>query len=246
MAKKSHAVDKIHCNTCIAKTKHNIVNTQTRHGSEPYDEHYDIDWTNVYDLLECRGCEEITLRRRFYFSEWNPGDVQVTYYPPRIARRLPPWKDKLEDDVSEMLVEVYAALQADSRSLAMMGARALIDMVMLQHVGDVGSFEKKLAALEGEGFLSKQNKAVLSVALDVGSAAAHRGHRPTSGDVQHVMDIVENLLHTTVLPKIAEELKKSTPQRVKKSKSDETKGKIYTAAPSPAPQSNTAARIIGP
>ena len=141
MTGKTRPTERLHCNTCGAKTKHEIVAEQTRHGSEPYDEDYDVTWTTIYDVLECRGCEEMTLRRRFYFSEWDSGDVDVTYYPPRIARRLPPWKDKLPAEILEILKEVYAALQADSRSLATMGTRALIDMVILQQVGDVGNFE---------------------------------------------------------------------------------------------------------
>ena len=109
--------------------------------------------------------------------------------------------------------EVYAALHADSRSLAMMGARALVDMVILEKVGDVGSFPQKLTALEGGGYLSRSNRETLEAALDVGNAAAHRGHRPKPEHVQSVMDIVENLIQSTLLHSISAEIKGATPKR---------------------------------
>lgn len=216
MAEPKDKGEKIHCNKCGHETKHAIVATREQHGSEPYDEEYDISWTTIYEMLECRGCEEITVRRRFYFSEWNPGDVDIIYYPPRIARRLPSWKGDLPDEQVSLLKEVYTALQADSQRLAMMGARALIDMVILREVGDVGSFPQKLAALQTAGFLSDKNRKVLDAAVDMGSAASHRGHRPELKHVQNVMDIVENLLQATVLQNVVDELKEATPRRKKR------------------------------
>lgn len=207
--------ERIHCNRCGHETKHLLVASRRHDGSEPYGAEYEISWTTIYDVFECCGCEEVTLRRRHYFSEWNPGDVEEVFYPPRIARKLPSWKNKLPEDIAALLQEVYVSLQADSRRLAMMGARALIDMVILNEVGDVGNFAQKLHALEKAGFLSTKNRAVLDAALEVGNAASHRGHRPKSEHVESVMDIVENLLHATILQTEAAELTKATPQRKK-------------------------------
>jgi hypothetical protein len=44
-------------------------------------------------------------------------------------------------------------------------------------VGDVGTFEQKLKALEDDGYVSKRNREVLDAALDAGNATAHRGHQ---------------------------------------------------------------------
>lgn len=213
MTESTDKTERIHCNQCGHKTKHLLVAMRKHHGFEPCDEHYAISWTTIYDVFECCGCEEVTLRRRFYFSEWNPGDVEIIYYPPRIGRRLPPWKDDLPDETASLLEEVHTALQADSRRLAMMGARALIDMVILDEVGDTGSFTQKLAALQKAGSLSDKNREVLVAALDVGNAASHRGYRPEPKHVEHVMDIVENLLLATILQKGVDDLKKATPKR---------------------------------
>jgi hypothetical protein len=117
-----------------------------------------------------------------------------------------------------MLEEVYMALQANSRSLAMMGARALIDMVILKEVGDVGTFAQKLTALRDAGFVGDKHREVLEAALDVGSAVSHRGHCPESKHVAIVMDIVEHLLQATALQSEVGDLKKATPKRARKQK----------------------------
>ena len=216
MAESKDETKRIHCNQCGNKTKHLVIATRNHHGSAPHDDQCEVSWDTIYDLLECCGCEEISLRRRYYFSEWNFGDVEITYYPPRVARRLPPWKNKLPDEMMSLLEEVYTALQADSRSLAMMGARAIIDMVIFKEVGDVGTFAQKLAALQKSGFLSDKNRELLDAALDVGNAASHRGHCPERKHVQNVIDIVENLLQSTILQAVVDDLKNATPKRKKK------------------------------
>lgn len=113
-----------------------------------------------------------------------------------------------------LLAEIYNSLDADTSALPLMGARALLDMVFVDKIGDVRSFPEKLKKLESQGFISQRNREILDAALDAGSAAAHRGYAPKRADVHAVMDIVENLLQAIyVLDKAAVEIKKSTPAR---------------------------------
>lgn len=117
-------------------------------------------------------------------------------------------------EIGGVLDEVYRALDADNYRLPMMGARTLVDMLMVDKVGDVGGFAAKLQELEKAGFVSTKNREVLEAALDAGSAAAHRGHDATPAEVNIVMDIVENVLQAVyVLHEAAQKLKKSTPPR---------------------------------
>jgi hypothetical protein len=68
-----------------------------------------------------------------------------------------------------------------------------------------------------EGYLGKRHREV----LDVGNAAAHRGHCPKPNHVQHVMEIVENLLHSIVIEPLATELMAATPKRRKRQRRSE-------------------------
>jgi hypothetical protein len=129
----------------------------------------------------------------------------------------------LPDEIRRLLEEVYRALATQCPTLAAMGARAVLDVVITAKVADVGSFPKKLKALEREGFIGRRNREYLAAALDAGSAAAHRGHRPSGDELQRVMDIVENLLQAVyVLPESGKLLAASTPRRIRAIEPNET------------------------
>jgi len=205
-------IERIHCNVCRQRTRHQrlckTVDTETEELVGPGS----IDWVTTQEALQCCGCGMAVLRRTVVcdIDEWNT----VQYFPPGVSRHPPSWRRECPTDMRDVLDEVYRSLDANNRRLPMMGARTLIDMLMVDEVGDVGTFTEKLKKLEGLGVISSRNREVLAVALDVGNAAAHRGHAPKADEVNAVMDIVENLLHAVyVLPKMAENLKKTTPPR---------------------------------
>jgi hypothetical protein len=206
-------VKKVHCNECRRKTDHRLIKTfKGDSGSEPYDEEYSIYWDTTFDVLQCCGCGEALLRRTYDFSEYD--DVDVRYFPPRVSRHSPKWKGDLPPEIMFVLEEVYRALDANNRRLPIMGARTVVDMVMVEKVGDLGSFAMGLKELERQGFVSSKNREILDAALDAGSAAAHRGYAPKLEEVNLIMDIVENLLQAVyVLQDAAQKLKKSTPPR---------------------------------
>lgn len=202
-----------HCSQCGHDTKHDVVATRDQHGSDDLGEGIVISWDTTYDVLECRGCETVTLRKRFWFSEWDHDACEVTFYPPPISRRLPTWRHSLPKEMASLLEETYTALHAGSTRLAMMGARALVDMMMTRAVGDRGGFERKLKLLEEEGYLSSRSREVLEAALEVGHATAHRGHTPSSAEAEQVLDIVENTLQARQLGEAARALSATTSRR---------------------------------
>jgi hypothetical protein len=164
-------------------------------------------------MIECCGCETVSLR----CTDSCPDRLynEIGYFPPRVSRRLPHWFGGLTDlAIRSLLREVYAALHANSCRLAMMGARAVIDLAMLDKVGDKGTFSEKLNALTSKGYISALNREFLEAALEAGHAATHRGHVPSVENINRAMDIIENLVQTVyVLKRDADELRKTTPKR---------------------------------
>ena len=213
MSQQTFALKKAHCSSCGATTNHSLIAERDQRGSEQYDEHYHVSWSATYKMLECCGCETVHLSRIYWCSEWERGDVEIRRFPPAVSRRAPAWHSELKSDVRSLFEEVYAALHADSRRLAVMGARALLDIFMTQEVGDVGSFAEKLKQLEAKGIVSTRSHELLDAALEAGHAAAHRGHNPKPEEVKHVIDIVENLFAGSLLGSAAESLRKATPPR---------------------------------
>ncbi|PAT33118.1 hypothetical protein CLI92_04535 [Vandammella animalimorsus] len=143
------------------------------------------------------------------------GPGPATYFPPRVSRRKPTWASHydLPSEYLSLLEETYTALHADSRRLAMMGARALIDTVIRRNAGDQQNFSQGLRALAEKCLISEQERKIIEAAIEAGHASAHRGHKPTAKDVNVVIDTVERLIHTEILAEQARELKKSTPPR---------------------------------
>jgi hypothetical protein len=110
------------------------------------------------------------------------------------AWRRPDWIHRLPRESQRLLGEIYDSLDNGSRALPAMGIRALIDLVALSTVGDVGSFPQKLEALEQHGSISKVDKELLAVVIDAGSAASHRALFLEAPQLRHMMDCVEHLL----------------------------------------------------
>jgi len=117
------------CNECGHKTDHSVLKSHKTGGSNQEDGTW---WETKFDMLECCGCHLISLRRIFEFSEYDRPVVE--YFPPPISRRKPDWLGDLAMntpaglDLPDLLDEIYSALHANSRRLATMGARALLDV----------------------------------------------------------------------------------------------------------------------
>lgn len=212
--RKAHKKERIYCNTCRRETSHarlkRIDHAETVEGEQL--------WERFFDVLQCRGCEEVVLRRTFHYLEasgYPPGCWDVRYFPPAISRKSPEWHEKLPEEFRSLLYELYRSLDGEGLRLPLVGARTLVDMLMLEKVGDIGGFKVKLKKLEEAGYVSSHGREVLEAALEMGSAAAHRGHAASVSEVQAVMDIVENMLQAVyVFPEVAQRLKDATPPRV--------------------------------
>lgn len=209
---------RIYCNQCHNETLHKLLKEVCDKGTEQVDDYLDISWNIRHQMFECCGCKDVVLRRIHARSEWGE-EPDVQYFPPLTSRIKPAWLYNLPSDIRRMLEEIYNSLNANNRALPLMGARAVLDMVMVEKIGDQGTFAQKLNSLESKGFISSKNKEILAIVLDAGSAATHRGFAPKLEQVSVVLDIVENLLQAVYLfQKDVEAIKKAIPPRQQRAK----------------------------
>ena len=203
------------CTDCGLGRDHFVLREHEHEDADDYAQY----WTK-HQMIECCGCHRIGLKR--IRGATCLDENEVDYFPPAVSRKKPSLVAEIADapvDLLELLDEVYNALNANNLRLATMGARAVLDVMIVDKVSDVGTFEQKLKALVTEDFITKKQRMFLEAALDAGNAAIHRGHFPTVGDVNRLMNIVEGLLaQIYTLPGDGEELAKSTPQRKRKPK----------------------------
>jgi Zn ribbon nucleic-acid-binding protein len=227
---------KAHCNTCSGSRNHLIVHCYEEKWEEQIaDELPDFTWgEDRYELLKCAGCGHVTFRHTSHFSEHinNEGELipTVIYYPPATFRPEPDWLFGmglsgagefivvwLPEFIPRLLKEVYVALHGDCLSLAAMGVRALLETMVIDRIGDKGSFKNNLDAFQKQGYISEQQKVILEATLEVGHASIHRNYSPSREDLRHILDFTEDIIEIVYISQIkAGVLKRKIPSRPKR------------------------------
>lgn len=173
----------------------------------------------VYSVHECCGCHMRSYWKILFDNKEKI--LQEEHYPSERMRVLPQYPknilDKFPVDFRRVMVEVYSNLSMNSLRLCTMGARAMLDMLMTDMVGDQGVFKEKFDRMVAEDHITKKQRIILETALDLGHAAAHRGFCPSIEDLHAVLDMIESIINQTyVFPVTSQGMKDRTPPRPKK------------------------------
>ncbi|WP_260293668.1 DUF4145 domain-containing protein [Sedimenticola hydrogenitrophicus] len=204
---KTGEVIKDLCNSCGPSVNYTVKNVLRRTDSEVFEGQFEVSWGDSYTVLQCNGCDAVKIKHNDWFSEDVEADgrpvVNTRYYPPTIFRKQPTWFRELDTEwhITKLMKEVYSALQNDCPSLAAMGVRAILEAIMIDKIGDQGSFTKNLKAFEIEGYISKIQLEILDKALELGHASIHRGFVPNNGQVVFSLDLTETIVHHLYLLK---------------------------------------------
>ena len=204
------------CSNCLDETEHNVLHSVDRSNKSDYGYDY---WH--FDLLECAGCKDISLRETLRYDDWT----KIHYYPSPASRKVPDWVYDLSAGVGgrsaaplgDLFLEIYQAVRGGQLRLAVMGVRALVEQVMIHKVGDNGSFAKNLDAFQQAGYVSLVQRDALNDILDAGHATIHRAYEPKAKDIQIALDITEGIMaaifvHADAAKKVSERV----PARPKK------------------------------
>ncbi len=219
----SETLVKERCNECQNSTNHEVLSIHKNDWGEDFSD----DWGEIYDttyfqqhyaILQCAGCGEIQFSYSSHSSEYpEDGWISISY-PPRIARKKPEWMNDpfsaVPRDISITLEEIYVALQNNLPTLATIGTRTVLDMVMTNKIGDAGNFKEKIDRFAEKGHIASNLVDTLTNALDAGNASAHRGYRADESTIGKIFDIVEGVIHTVyILPSHSEPIKSKTPPK---------------------------------
>jgi hypothetical protein len=217
------------CNHCKRETSHwPISSGQVR--EKPIKRKGSEYSYQTYEVMECRDCKSLTL---CIDTRINPGPMsgdsyihKTDFYPPRLTRERPNWLKKINPHLKKLLEETYQALDSSLLCVASIGIRTVLDRMILDKVGDVGSFKNKLNALEEKRIVDAEEKEMLLAVIDAGSASVHRGFNPTKKIITQMTDIMEKVLYRiyiepkekTLLLKKVGSIRKQTPRRKKQTK----------------------------
>ncbi|MBV9554775.1 MAG: DUF4145 domain-containing protein [Alphaproteobacteria bacterium] len=115
--------------------------------------------------------------------------------------------------------EIYTAVENGLSTLAAMGIRTVLEMTMIDKVGDQGNFKKNLDAFHKAGYLSVRQYQIVDNILEAGHAAAHRGWTPSVEDIQTLLGITESTIESSHLHEdLARKLAAKTPVRPRPSR----------------------------
>lgn len=213
------------CNRCRSDTLHTVeteygtkVPGMIVHGNE-------MNRSAHFMVVKCRGCEEIHFLKVTIGSEdviWTmdyeyPFDcpaLQENHPPRNYARNPPDWIENLEPNLRVLLKQTYMALHIGADRLVAMGTRAALEQTIVDKCGDQRNFEKNVSKFVEEGYLAQANREAVMAALDVGSAAVHRGYRPDLEALVDVFEIIESVIHAVyIVPESGTRRSEVTPKR---------------------------------
>ncbi len=208
---------KSHCPNCGPGRYANVI---ASHEASDHDEETGIWAKTTSYILECGGCKTVFFQEDAICSEdFGPDgpEKRITYYPAPVKREPPGWFHwlDLEPGLYNLLNETYNALDVDARVLSATGARTIFDRASeLLKIDPALTFKEKLNQLQSKGHISASERTHLDILTDAGSAAAHRGWKPTAEQLNTVMAIVEAFIHRKfVLEAEVKRLKPQIPRR---------------------------------
>jgi hypothetical protein len=215
------------CPNCNANRKAEIV------AEDIVEEDGIVYGKSTYSILRCLGCDARYFRLAEVCSEdaspeiddetgevtWEM-DERVTYWPSmsKIWSR-PSWLwlefEFQYTDLAELLNELYSSLDHKLYTLATIGIRTVFDCASeILGVDSSQSFSEKLKELVAGNKIGGEEKEILSILADAGSAAAHRGWKPTEVEITDLMQALENFLQRSfVLKHKLRQIGKSIPHR---------------------------------
>lgn len=212
---------KTHCFNCDKETNQDVLFKDHEIGpreivwrNEQGDESQSV-WevvAEIWNVSKCRGCEKINFKHIVRNSPNRETDI-VFYFPRKPIRQVPDWVVKLPMKYIEILQEVYVSINEHLFILSLTGIRTLLDIYIVNKIGDAGTFKQKLAKLVADGVITSTKSSVLETAIDAGNASAHRGYKPDRETLFQILDIVENLLQSEIVDRNASKIKEKTPPR---------------------------------
>lgn len=205
----SDKIKKLYCNNCSCETRHSVLFYKRK--DEVDEEQNQIIWyeEDNYYFSECMGCENITLYIETKFSGMGD-DFVATQFPPKIIRKEPKWLFKIDGEgivfepssKVELFREIYIALKNNMPRLAIMGVRALLEVVMIESIGDQGTFMKNLTKLKADGYISGYQHDAINKVIDAGHASMHRSYKASISEIFSIMDITENIIESIYINKL--------------------------------------------
>jgi hypothetical protein len=193
---------KVVCPICHQTTRHDVLAEIKSSGSENQ-----IDWWVTCQIIQCRGCEEVSFRKVNVCSEdFDPETdgllERESLYPSRAIPRKPIAEFyHFPEQISHIYREVLKAIDNDALILAAIGLRAVVEAICIDQSTTGLNLKERIHQLAAQGLLSQRQADILHMFRFMGNIAAHEIKSPSLKDLLVALDIAETLLKTIyILP----------------------------------------------
>jgi hypothetical protein len=204
---------KIICQNCKVKTNHQILTSIEIDG---FEEKFDIDWSSIYQIIQCKGCDDLSFRIETEHSEMNPNEKPQEIVFPERSEEIISNKNfyRLPYNVDKLYQEVVGCYNNNILTLCGVGIRALVEAICLEKNIVDGEVEEKNSSgniistkrknnLEGKinglfenGILTKENAIILHDHRLLGNEAVHQMSTPNKETLKIAISIIESVLES--------------------------------------------------
>lgn len=204
------------CASCGQESrKHRILHEKVVNWTdEPYGPTLSKEFHRFVECMGCEGTKYVisTLDCQGYDAEEENFKVYPDA-PGTVVRRRPAissdeGKMLIPDSVWKIYKETIEALNANIRTLAGGGLRAVVEAICLDNKIAEGNLQKKIEELSKQNLLTRAQVDLLHEERYLGNAALHEMATPSAQDIDDGLGIVEGLINTIyILPSKAKRLK---------------------------------------
>ena len=103
-------------------------------------------------------------------------------------------REDFDADLLALITEVHSAHSNGLERLTIMGIRSVIELIMIEKVGDHKTFWKNLDEFNKKGYISTIEYDILRSVIDVGNEVTHENKLPQPEGVIVAIDIMEHLI----------------------------------------------------
>jgi hypothetical protein len=191
------------CSVCKRSNRHLILSDIELNGSEdmgPRDHFY---WHDVYQIVQCQGCETIAFRKTHSNSEdyqqVGPDDVENSLYVdifPNPEEGRSPVEDYLllPSNLQRIYSETLKSLNSGLPILTGIGIRAIVETVCKENNATGNDLYKKINDLVTQGVLTKDGSDILQKLRTLGNKAAHEVKPHDNVQLGLALDVIDHLL----------------------------------------------------
>jgi hypothetical protein len=196
-----------YCNKCGKIMNHQILMDYCESGIDILDSEFDfsrgkIDYTadfkNDYQIIKCSGCDTISYRSFYFFSEYQNFDNDGTW-----EERYPVLKRKIEKDfqhlpftLTRIYKEVIMAYNNNCLILCVAGIRAILEGICKDKGITEGKLDKKIKSMCEQGFVSLQHESILHKLRFLGNEVLHELQTPSQEEIDAALDIIEHIIES--------------------------------------------------